>query len=75
MDAPARNRAPPPPPAHNFDDPPDEFVGICELYEGDDATSAVEAPLDALMVIHLCRLCWFSTGGGGGAYVISPHDE
>ena len=42
-DAPTRDPSPPPLPAHNFDDLPDEAVGIPQVYEGDDATSAVEA--------------------------------
>ena len=50
VDALARAHAPPPPPAHNFDDLPDELVGIREVYEGGDGTSAIEAPLVAATV-------------------------
>ena len=50
VDAPACDPAPLRPPAHNFDDLLDELVATFEVYEGDDATSAVEAPSDAITV-------------------------
>ena len=50
MDALARDPTPPPPPTHNFDGLANELVGILEVYEGDDATSTVEAPPVAVTV-------------------------
>ena len=50
VDASARDPVPPPPAAHNCDDLPGELVGNPEVYEGNDATSPVEAPLVALVV-------------------------
>ena len=61
LDAPARDPAPPCTSAQNFDNPPDELVGIPQVYEGDDATSAVEAPHVALRVCshRSVRACLF----------------
>ena len=50
MDAPARDPTSPPPPTHNFDGLANQLVGILEVYEGDDATSTVEAPPVAVTV-------------------------
>ena len=67
MDALSRYRASPPPPAHNFDDVPDELVGILEVYEGDDATCPVEAPPVAFTVFSdLSPPCVLVLDGEGG---------
>ena len=61
---------PPPPfrPAYNFHDLPYELVGIPKIYEGDDATSVVQAPPLALTLSNdpFVPSVWFYQGGGGG---------
>ena len=74
VDAPTRDRAPPPPPAHNLDDLPDELVGIPEVYEGGDATSNVEAPPVAAVVSSDPSVL-FVLVLEGGADVLSVDDE